>query len=92
LELAGLYARQELRIGLQYKGFAIDCAYRADMVVEDSVLLELKAVDQLLPIHKVQLLTYLKLSKLRVGLLLNFNEPVLRQGVRRVVCRPSSHP
>jgi GxxExxY protein len=50
---------------------------------------ELKAVDVLLPIHKIQLLTYLKLSKLRVGLLLNFNESVLRQGVRRVVC---SHP
>jgi GxxExxY protein len=59
------------------------------MVVEDSVLLELKAVDELLPIHKVQLLTYLKLSKLRVGVLLNFNEAVLREGVRGVVCRPS---
>jgi GxxExxY protein len=89
LELAGISAKQELRIGLDYKGLEIECAYRADVVAEDLVLLELKAVDQLLAIHKTQLLTYLKLSKLRVGLLINFNAPTLRDGVTRVVCRKS---
>ena len=90
-ELAGLSAQQEVRVGFEYKGRAIDCTYRADVVVEGNVLVELKAVDELLPIHKVQLLTYLKLTGLRVGLLLNFNEPVLRQGVRRVVCGHPEH-
>jgi GxxExxY protein len=91
LELAGLSARQEVRIAFEYRGAPIECTYRADVVVADTVLLELKAVDELLPIHNIQLLTYLKLSRLRVGLLLNFNEPVLRQGVRRVVCRHPEH-
>jgi GxxExxY protein len=89
LELTGLSAQQEVRIAFEYKGAPIECTYRADLVIAGTVLVELKAVDVLLPIHKIQLLTYLKLSKLRVGLLLNFNESVLRQGVRRVVC---SHP
>lgn len=90
LELAGLTAQQEVRIAFKYKGSPIDCLYRADLVIEGTVLAELKAVDELLPIHKMQLLTYLKLTRLSVGLLLNFNEPVLRQGVRRVVFRHSS--
>ena len=91
LELAGLSAQQEVRIAFEYKGSPIECLYRADLVIEGTVLAELKAVDELLPIHKMQLLTYLKLTKLPVGLLLNFNEPVLRQGVRRVVCRHPDH-
>ena len=76
-------------MAFEYKGRPIECAYRADLVVEDSILVELKAVEELLPIHKLQLLTYLKLSKLGVGLLINFNEPVLHRGIRRVVCRHS---
>jgi GxxExxY protein len=87
LELAGLSVQQEVRIGIDYKGCVIECAYRADLVVQGCVLLELKAVDEVLPIHKTQLLTYLKVSKMRVGLLLNFNETVLRNGITRVVCR-----
>jgi GxxExxY protein len=87
LEIAGISTKQEVRVALQYKGTPIECAYRADLVVEDAVLVELKAVDELLPIHKMQLLTYLKLSRLKVGLLVNFNELVLRHGIRRVVCR-----
>jgi GxxExxY protein len=61
------------------------CGYRADIVVNDLVLLELKAVERLLPIHSAQLLTYLKWSRLRVGFLLNFNVAALRDGMKRLV-------
>jgi GxxExxY protein len=85
LKLAGLSVQQELRLGLTYKGLAVDCAYRADMVIEDTVLLELKAIEKVLAVHESQLLTYLKISGLRVGLLLNFHESTLRDGIRRLV-------
>ena len=67
------------------KGVKLDCGYKMDLVVEDTVVLELKTVDHLLPIHSAQLLTYLKLSGKKIGLLLNFNEPVLTKGVKRLV-------
>ena len=70
---------------LTYDGLALETSYRADIVVEDSVIVELKAVERLLPIHEAQLLTYLKLSNLRVGLLLNFNVCRLQSGIRRFV-------
>jgi GxxExxY protein len=66
-----------------YRGVRIDCGYRIDLLVEGSVVVELKAVDQLLPIHEAQLLSYLKLSGCRVGLLMNFNVRELTQGIRR---------
>ena len=66
-------------------GCAIETAYRADLIVEDAVLLELKSVEALLPVHEAQILTYLKFLKLRVGLLLNFNVTSLSQGMRRFV-------
>ena len=62
-----------------------DCGYRLDFVVEQSVVLELKAVDQLLPIHEAQVLTYLRLGGRKVGLLINFNVPVLKSGIKRLV-------
>ena len=68
-----------------YQGIQLDAGYRIDFLVENCVVLELKAVEQLLPVHTAQLLTYLKLSGHQVGLLLNFNVPHLRQGIRRVV-------
>jgi GxxExxY protein len=68
-----------------YKGLKLDCGFRMDVVVEDSIILELKTVEHLLPIHSAQLLTYLKLSGKQVGLLMNFNEPVLRRGLKRLV-------
>jgi GxxExxY protein len=71
-----------------YKGIRLDCGYRLDLVVEGRVVLELKAVRKLEPIHEAQLLTYLKLSNLSVGLLVNFNVPVLREGIKRVVSDP----
>ncbi len=72
-------------IPLVYKGVRLDCGYRADLVVAKSVLVEVKAVDQLNTIHDAQLLSYLKLSGLKVGLLINFNVRVLIHGIRRKV-------
>jgi GxxExxY protein len=69
-----------------YDGVIIDAGYRLDLLVENLVVVELKVVDQLLPIHHAQILTYLKLSKKSLGFLINFNVPLLKQGIRRVVC------
>jgi len=85
LELAQLQLTQEVPVPLRYRDSQIDCAYRADIIVEDQVLLELKAVEKLMPIHDAQLLTYLKLRNLRVGILLNFNSIHLRDGLRRMI-------
>jgi GxxExxY protein len=80
-----VYAEQ-IPIPVVYKGVRLDCGYRIDFMVEDKVIVELKAVGMVLPVHEAQLLTYLKLTGLNVGLLINFNVPVLRQGiVRRVL-------
>ena len=68
-----------------YKDVKLDCGYRIDFVVEKKVVLELKAIEGILPVHQAQLLTYLRLSGLRVGLLINFNVPVLKDGIRRRV-------
>ena len=70
-----------------YDGVKLDVGYRLDMLVEDSVIVELKAVETILPIHEAQLLSYLKLSGLKVGLLINFHVPILTQGVKRMVNR-----
>src|SRR5438132_8926810 len=85
LQLGGLAATTEIRIPFTYRGAQVDCGYRADIIVPDQVLLELKTVERLLPIHDAQMLTYLKLSGLRVGLLINFNSINLRHGLRRLV-------
>jgi GxxExxY protein len=68
-----------------YKGVHLDVGYRLDVLVEGKVIAELKPVEQLLPIHEAQLLSYLKLSGCHVGLLINFNVPILKQGIRRLV-------
>jgi GxxExxY protein len=70
-----------------YKEVKLDCGYRLDIVVENQIILELKTVESLHPIHEAQLLTYLKLTGLTLGLLINFNVPVLTQGLRRIVNR-----
>ena len=68
-----------------YRGVELDCGYRIDLLVEDQVVVELKAVENLEPIHEAQMLSYLKLSKCKVGLLINFNVKILRKGIRRFV-------
>jgi GxxExxY protein len=84
--LIGLGFERQLEIPLFYKDIQVPGAYRADVVVERTVLLELKAVDRIVRIHEAQLLTYLRLTGLRVGLLLNFHAPTMKQGiVRRVL-------
>ena len=85
LERSGLAVRTEVPIEIRYDGIGLQCGYRADIIVQESVLIELKAVDRLASIHDAQLLTYLKLSGIRVGFLLNFNATSLRQGIRRLV-------
>ncbi len=84
MSLLGLTFEQEKPLPLEYKGLMLDCGYRLDFLVEKSVIVELKSVDMLLPIHEAQLLTYLRLSKCKIGLLLNFNVPVLKQGIKRM--------
>lgn len=73
----------ECPVPVQYKGVRLDCGYRIDLLVEDSLLLELKAVDQISGIHKAQLLTYMKLSNVNTGLLINFNVQRLADGIER---------
>lgn len=82
---AGLSYKRQVPLPISYKGVQLDVGYRMDIVVENRLILELKTVEQLLPIHEAQLLTYLKLSGIKVGLLLNFNTVLLRNGIRRMV-------
>ncbi len=85
LSRAGLSLERQVLLPLAYKGVQLDVGYRLDVIVECAVLVELKTVERLLRIHEAQLLTYLKLSGLRTGLLLNFNTPVLKDGIRRLL-------
>ena len=85
LELAGLDFQRQKDVTLGYKALTARSAFRIDFVVEGAVLIELKCVESTLPVHKAQVLTYLKLSGLSTGLLINFNVPVLRDGIRRLV-------
>ena len=77
------YERQK-ELPIEYKGAKLDCGYRLDVVVAQSLILELKACESLEPIHEAQLLTYLKLTGIKVGLLINFNLPVLKDGIKRL--------
>lgn len=70
---------------LEYKGLKLDCGYRIDIVAENKVVIELKCVDAIAPVHEAQLLTYLRLSGLKVGLIINFYTAVLKDGIRRMV-------
>ena len=85
LHLRGIAFEQQGAVGLDYKGLVIESAYRADFVVLNAVILELKAAQQLEPIHGAQLLTYLRWSGLKPGLIINFNVRVLRDGIKRIV-------
>lgn len=85
LGIRNLAFRQQVDLPVAYKGVQLDCGYRIDLIVEQKVIVELKAVQEVLPVHEAQLLTYLRLSGLRVGLLLNFNSAVLKDGIRRRV-------
>ncbi len=80
----GLRVEQQKPLPVHYQGVDLDCGYRIDLLVEKRVIVELKAVERLEPIHNAQLLSYLKLSGLRLGLLINFNVLVLKNGIKRI--------
>lgn len=81
----GLRVEQQKPLPLIYREVKLDCGYRLDLCVEKEVIVEIKSVENLLPIHEAQLLSYLKLSGCKVGLLINFNVKILKDGIRRVV-------
>ena len=85
LLIRGISFRSQVPLPIQYRGLQLDCGYRLDLVVNDSIIIEVKAVRRVLPIHRAQLLTYLKLTKYRLGLLINFNVEVLRSGLYRII-------
>ncbi len=84
LRKMGLTILSQLVLPVEYDGVKIDAGYRIDCLVEDTVIIELKAVDRILPIHQAQLLSYLKLSKKPLGLLINFNVVHLKEGIKRM--------
>jgi GxxExxY protein len=81
----GLKVERQKELPVRYHGVQLDCGYRIDLLVEDTIIVELKAVDKLEPIHEAQLLSYLKLSGIKIGLLINFNVEFLKQGIKRRV-------
>lgn len=84
-DIIQLIYKNQVELPVVYKGIKVDAGYRIDKIIEDKVIIELKAVEHLLPVHKAQLLTYMKLTGIRVGLLINFNVPVLKDGIKRMV-------
>ena len=85
LELRGINFERQVPLPLNYKGLKLDCGYRLDLLVEDKVIVELKTVEAIAPIHEAQMLTYLKLRDVRLGLIINFNARLLVEGIKRLV-------
>jgi GxxExxY protein len=85
LEQAGLPYQRQVALPVSYKNVDLDCGYRLDLLVDTALIVELKTVDAISKVHKAQLLTYLRLSRLRTGLILNFNCAVLKDGIHRMV-------
>lgn len=85
LRQLGFKVDEQRALPVSYKRVTLDCGYRLDLVVEDEIIVEIKAIEKLLPIHDAQLLSYLRIANKRVGLLMNFHVPVLKDGLKRVV-------
>ncbi len=85
LQICGLCFERQKPLPVVYKNVRLDCGYRLDVLVENRIILELKSCEQIDPIHKAQVLTYLKLSDLKLGLILNFNVPVIKEGIVRIL-------
>jgi GxxExxY protein len=85
LSLRGLPFQRQVPLPVTYKGIKLDCGYKLDLVVDDTIILELKSVQEIEPIHEAQLLTYVRLSGKKVGLLINFNTVLLKDSIRRMV-------
>ncbi len=84
LHLRGLKTEQQKLLPILYKNKFLDCGYRLDLVVEEQIVIEIKSVSHLIPIHEAQIFSYLKLSKCKIGLLINFNVKILKEGIRRI--------
>ena len=84
LELRKIPYERQKELPIEYKNVKLDCGYRLDVIVANNLILELKACESLEPIHEAQLLTYLKLTGIKIGLLINFNVPVLKDGIKRL--------
>ncbi|HDP79971.1 MAG TPA: GxxExxY protein [Spirochaetes bacterium] len=82
---SGIPFQMEVQIPVKYKELHIECGYRIDLLIDGKIILELKSVLKILPVHEAQLLTYMKLSKTAIGLLINFNETRLKSGIKRFV-------
>ena len=85
LELREVKYQRQLPVPLNYKGKLIEVGFRADIIIEQRLLIELKAVEGIIPVHQAQVITYLKILKLPLGLLINFNEVLIKQGIHRVL-------
>jgi len=81
----GMKVEQQKPLPVVYRGVKLECGYRLDLMIENEVVVEIKSIDKLLPIHKAQLMSYLKLADCKVGLLINFNVELLKDGIQRVV-------
>jgi GxxExxY protein len=88
LKQAGLHFEHEVHLPVVYEGVQLATAFRVDYIVEKCLILELKCVERVLPVHRAQLLSYLRLTALPLGLLINFNVPYLRQGIFRIINAP----
>ena len=85
LGLAHILCQRQLAMPVAYKGVLLDCGYRIDLLVADAIVVELKCVERVLPIHEAQILTYMRLAQQRIGLLINFHHIFLKQGIKRFV-------
>ncbi len=85
LQVSGILFKLQYPLPVEYKGIKLDCGYRIDLLVDGGLIVELKSVDNILPIHQAQLLTYMKLSDISLGLLINFNVKYLKDGIKRMI-------
>ena len=85
LTARGISAKPQLAVPLSFRGLRLETGFRADLILDDALLIELKAVESVLPVHKAQVITYLKLTRLPLGLLINFNVPLLKDGLHRFI-------
>ena len=85
LELRGIASERQVPLPLEYKGLKLDCGYRMDLLVNDLVIIELKSVAKIEPVHEAQLLTYLRCKGSWLGMIINFNVPLLKNGIKRIV-------
>ena len=85
LAMAGLVVRTEVEVPIEYKGVKLGTGFRLDLLIDETLIVELKSAEKLAPLHEAQLLTYLKLTHLKTGLLINFNVPLLKNGLKRLV-------